>query len=104
MYQNLHFAPVARFYVGLETGMAQLEGLANPSSLTIITGFIDHVARMMSEAAGALKARIYNDDNLSSEEIIRVYTGPGETIIALTSDGIDELKDTLSVARITTET
>ncbi len=31
MYQNLHFAPVARFYVGLKTCMAQLAGLAKLS-------------------------------------------------------------------------
>ena len=36
--------------------------------------------------------------------IISVYTGPDDTVTALTDDGIDELKDMLRDARITTET
>jgi len=35
--------------------------------------------------------------------IISVYTGPDETITALTDDGIEELTDMLGDARITTE-
>ena len=35
---------------------------------------------------------------------ISVYSGPDETITALTDDGIDELNDMLRDARITTET
>jgi hypothetical protein len=68
MYQNLHFAPVARFYVGLKTCMAQLAGLAKPSSSTVIhVCTIDHVARKLGEAPGLLEAIIYNDNNLSDE-------------------------------------
>lgn len=49
-------------------------------------------------------AIVYNDDNLSYGSIISVYTGPDDTITALTDDGVDELKDMLRDARITPET
>jgi hypothetical protein len=72
MYQNLHFVPEARFYVGLKTCMAQLAGLAKPSSLTVMhVCTIDHVARMLGEAPGLLEAIIYNDNNLSKRVTIR---------------------------------
>ena len=50
------------------------------------------------------KAIVYNDDNRTYGAIISVYTGPDDTVTALTDDGIDELKDMLRDARITTET
>jgi len=65
---------------------------------------LDHVATMLGEAPELLEAIVYNDDNLSYGAIISVYTGPDETITALTDDGIDELKDMLRDARVSTET
>ena len=65
---------------------------------------LDYVAKMLGEAPELLEAIVYNDDNLSYGSTISVYTGPEDTITALTDDGIDELKDMLRAARITTET
>ena len=65
---------------------------------------LDYVAKMLGEDPELLEAIVYNDDNLSYGSIISVYTGPQDTITALTDDGIDELKDMLRAARITTET
>ena len=65
---------------------------------------LDYVARMLGEDPELLEAIVYNDDNLSYGAIISVYTGPDDTVTALTDDGIDELKDMLRDARITTET
>ena len=65
---------------------------------------LDYVARMLGEDPELLKAIVYNDDNLIYGSIISVYTGSDDTITALTDDGIDELKDMLRDARITTET
>ncbi|PTE20690.1 hypothetical protein C5F48_16070 [Cereibacter changlensis JA139] len=65
---------------------------------------LDHVARMLGEDPELLEAIVYNDDNLTYGAIISVYTGAEETITALTDDGIDELKDMLRDARVTTET
>ena len=56
---------------------------------------------MLGEDPELLEAIVYNDDNLSYGAIISVYTGPDETITALTDDGIDELKNMLSDARAT---
>ena len=65
---------------------------------------LDHVARMLGEDPELLEAIVYNDDNLTYGAIISVYTGAEETITALTDNGIDELKDMLRDARVTTET
>jgi hypothetical protein len=65
---------------------------------------LDYVAKMMGEDPELLEAIVYNDDNLSYGSIISIYTGPDDTITALTDDGIDELKDMLRDARITPET
>ncbi len=65
---------------------------------------LDHVARMLGEDPELLEAIVYNDDNMSYGAIISVYTGPEETITALTDDGIEELRDVLRDARATTET
>jgi hypothetical protein len=51
-----------------------------------------------------LEANVYNDDNLNYGSIISVYTGPDDTITALTDDDIDELKDMFMDARIMPET
>ncbi len=64
---------------------------------------LDNVARMLGEDPELLEAIVYNDDNLTYGAIISVYTGPDETITALTDDGIEELQDMLRHARITTE-
>lgn len=65
---------------------------------------LDYVAKMLGEDPELLEAIVWNDDNLSYGAIITVYTGQDDTITALTDDGIDELKDMLRDARITTET
>mgnify|MGYP001210464139 FL=1 len=65
---------------------------------------LDYVAKMLGEDPELLEAIVYNDDNLTYGSIISVYTGPDDTITALTDDGIGELKDMLRDARITTET
>lgn len=65
---------------------------------------LDYVAKMLDEDPELLEAIVYNDDNLSYGSITSVYTGPEDTITALTDDGIDELKEMLRDARITTET
>lgn len=65
---------------------------------------IDCVAKMLGEDPELLEAIVYKDDNLSYGAIISVYTGPEDTITALTDDGIDELKDMLRDAQSTTET
>ncbi len=64
---------------------------------------LDYVAKMLGEDPEFLEAIVYNDDNLSYGSIISVYTGPDDTITALTDDGIDEIKDMLREARTTTE-
>lgn len=65
---------------------------------------LDYVAKKLDEDPELLEAIVYNDDNLAYGAIISVYTGQDETVTALTDDGIDELKDMLRAARITTET
>ena len=65
---------------------------------------LDYVAKMLGEDPELIQAIVYNDDNLTYGSIISVYTGPDDTITALTDDGIDELKDMLRDARITPET
>ena len=65
---------------------------------------LDCVAKMLGEDPELIQAIVYNDDNLTYGSIISVYTGPEDTITALTDDGIDELKDMLRDARITPET
>ena len=65
---------------------------------------LDYAAKMLGEDPELLEAIVYNDDNLSYGAIISVYTGPDDTITALTDDGIDELKDMLRDARLTPET
>ena len=64
---------------------------------------LDYVAKMMGEDLELLEAIVWNDDNLTYGSIISVFTGPEETITALTDDGIEELTDMLREARITTE-
>jgi hypothetical protein len=64
---------------------------------------LDYVAKMMGEDLELLEAIVWNDDNLTYGSIISVYTGPEETITAVTDDGIEELTDMLRDARITTD-
>ena len=65
---------------------------------------INYVAKMLGEDAELLEAIIYNDDNLTYGNIVSVYVGPDETVTALTDDGIEELRDMIRAARITTKT
>jgi hypothetical protein len=65
---------------------------------------LEYAAKMMDEDLELLDAIIWNDDNLTYGSIISVYTGPDETITAVTDDGIEELTNMLRDARITTKT
>ncbi|QIE47834.1 hypothetical protein G5B38_19545 (plasmid) [Pseudohalocynthiibacter aestuariivivens] len=64
---------------------------------------IDYVAKMLGEDVELLEAIISNDDNLTYGNIINVYAGADETVTALTDDGIEELKDMIRDARMTSE-
>ena len=64
---------------------------------------INHVAKMLDEDPELLEAIVSNDDNLTYGSIISVYDGTEEAITALTSDGMDELKQMLDDARRSTE-
>jgi hypothetical protein len=64
---------------------------------------LDYAAKMMGEDLELLEAIVWNDDNLTYGSVLSVYTGPDETITALTDDGVEELTDMLRDARITTE-
>ncbi len=64
---------------------------------------LDYVARMLGETLDLLEAIVWNDDNLTYGSIVSVYTGPEETITALTDDGIEELTDMLRDARSVTD-
>lgn len=64
----------------------------------------DYTAKMIGEDVELLEGIVWNDDNLTYGSIISVYTGPDETITALTDDGVDELSDMLREARRTTQT
>ena len=65
---------------------------------------IDCVAKMLGENVALLQAIICNDDNLTYGNIVSVYASPDETLTALTDDGIEELKDMIHAARISTKT
>ncbi|RVG73109.1 hypothetical protein [Sinorhizobium meliloti] len=60
---------------------------------------INHVAEMLGEDRELLEAIVSNSDNLTYGSIISVVQGDDETIIALTDDGIDELRQMLADAR-----
>ncbi|MCK0122453.1 hypothetical protein MWU61_18000 [Loktanella sp. F6476L] len=63
---------------------------------------IDYVAKMLGEDVELLEAIISNDDNLTYGNIVSVYAGADETVTALTDDGIEELKQMIRDARMTT--
>ena len=65
---------------------------------------IDYVAKMLNEDVELLEAIISNDDNLTYGNIVSVYASPDETLIALTDDGVEELRDMIQAARINTKT
>jgi hypothetical protein len=73
--------------------------------MAAVTSFLtlDYVARILDENVELLEAIISNDDNLTYGAIVSVYTGPDEAITALTGDGVKELTDMLSDARLTTK-
>ena len=62
---------------------------------------VNTVAKRLGEDPELVEAIIANDDNLTYGAIVTVHTGPDKTILALTADGIDELKDMLTSARQT---
>ena len=57
---------------------------------------------MLGEDVELLEAIISNDDNLTYGNIVSVYAGADETVTALTDDGIEELKQMIRDARMTT--
>lgn len=65
---------------------------------------VDYVARRLGEDPELLEAIIANDDNLTYGAILTVHTDTDEAILALTANGIDELKDMLRDARRTNRT
>ncbi|UWR53672.1 hypothetical protein K4F84_03390 [Phaeobacter inhibens] len=65
---------------------------------------INYAAKMLGEDVALLEAIIANDDNLTYGNIVTVYLGPDDTISALTDDGLQELKDMIRAARVTTKT
>jgi hypothetical protein len=65
---------------------------------------INHVAKILGEDVELLEAIICNDDNLTYGNIVKVYASPDEALSALTDDGIEELKDMIQAARISTKT
>ena len=64
---------------------------------------LGYVAAILGEDVELLEAILWNDDNLTYGTIISVYTGQDEAITALTDDGVEELADMLSQARLTTK-
>ena len=64
---------------------------------------IDHVAKMLGEDQEMLEAIVYNDDNMTSGNIVSVYTDTDDTVTALTDDGIEEVQDMLAAARRSTK-
>lgn len=64
---------------------------------------IDHVATQLDEDPELLKAIVSNDDNLTSGNIVSVQIGEADYITALTGDGIEELQDMLTNARVSSE-
>lgn len=65
---------------------------------------IDYVAKMLVDDAAILETIISDDDNLTYGNIVSVYLRPGETISALTNEGIEELTAMIRAARITPQT
>jgi len=64
---------------------------------------IDHVATRLREDPELLKAIVSNDDNLTYGNIVSVQIGQEDYITALTQDGIEELRDMLANARVSTK-
>lgn len=64
---------------------------------------IDEVARILGENLEMLNAIVSNDDNLSYGNIVSVYTGTDEAITAVTGHGIEELRDLILDARLSSK-
>lgn len=62
-----------------------------------------HVASQWGEDPDLLEAIVSNDDNLAYGSIVSVQIGPDDYITALTDDGIEELRDMLTSARMSVE-
>lgn len=60
---------------------------------------LNYVAECLDEDIELLKAIVENEDNMTYGNIVSVYTGNEIAIVALTDDGIDEIKDMLKWAR-----
>jgi hypothetical protein len=64
---------------------------------------ITHVARLLGEDLELIEAIVSNDDNLSYGHIVSVQIGEDDYITALTDNGIEELRDMLTSARVSIE-
>jgi len=64
---------------------------------------IAHVATRLGEDPELLEAIVSNDDNLTYGNIVSVHVGHDNYITALTDDGIEEIRDMLASARVSTE-
>lgn len=60
---------------------------------------LEYVATLLGEDLEMIEVIVSNDDNLSYGSIVEVCTGPDESYTALTDDGVDELRDMITVAR-----
>ncbi len=60
---------------------------------------LEYVATLLGEDLEMIEAIVSNDDNLTYGSIVGVCTGPDESYTALTDDGVDELRDMITVAR-----
>lgn len=68
-------------------------------AITTYVCSIAHVANLLNEDPELLEAIVSNDDNLTYGNIVSVHIGPDDYITALTDDGIEELRDMLTLAR-----
>jgi hypothetical protein len=71
-------------------------GITSPGCLMATVTHVylaSYVADILGEHAELIEAILSNDDNLSYGSIITISTGPDEYQTAITSQGIEELRD-----------
>lgn len=60
---------------------------------------IDEVARRIRESLELIELISWNDDNIDYGEMIRVYNGTDESLVAFTERGIESLQEFLADLR-----
>jgi hypothetical protein len=65
---------------------------------------VAHVARLLGEDAELLEAIVSNADNMTYGNIVSVHIAHEDYITALTDDGVQEIKDMLTWARVSKDT